>query len=253
MVIPINLPASENETQQGQAFRSVLAAVVSELTSLLALDVSRLEAITVAANIDSALAQFDDGGIETGRTLTRTRGEGVAAGITPVCMRAGSARCHIFFPASQVAPLSATLMSTNEQRSIARYVVAHELSHVHDLAQRARHLEPHVLKTPGDLLTPPLFWQLAEICWNEYVACRLSACTYPEVLRDFSELLIQPLHAFRPSVRATLLKCIAQGTSAPAFEGGVESLYPILNIRAMPWDISMDWAHRPFPRRSKMH
>lgn len=163
------------------------------------LDLSRLEGITVTTNLDEALANFDDGGIKTGRTLTRSTGDTVGVAMTPVCKRGESAMCRIFLSASTVSAL-------NGQSDVCTelYILAHELGHAHDLAKRCQHLEPHVLQTPGDLLTPPVFWQLAEICWNEYAACRLSALTCPEMTAPLEEMLVQALRNLRPCLRQNL-------------------------------------------------
>jgi hypothetical protein len=228
MEIPIHVAATYGDEQQRQKLEAALRQLVTELATQLRLDLSRLEGITIATNFDRALAEFDNGGLETGRKLARSTGDAVGVGVTPVCIRAASARCHVFLPASQVSPLLVQQDSKREERSVVRYTVAHELGHAHDLAQRARHLEPYIMKTPGDVLTPAVFWQLAEICWNEYAACRFSAPVYPQVLDLFAELLIRALQEFRPAVRNTLLKCKAQSTSAPAFAGAVEALYPVL-------------------------
>ena len=228
MTIDINITAWSNDKIRKQAARVALEALVSDFVKTRNYDLSRLEGITVAADLDRALAEFDDGGLETGRTLTRTRGDSEGVGMTPVCIRDGSARCHTFHAALTIAHLVAGPSQSTDAYNLARYTIAHELGHAHDLAQRARHLERFIIRSPGDLLTPSVFWQLAEICWNEYAACQLSCETYPPILSALSEQLFLTLQDFKQSVRAMIMKCKVAGSSAPVFPGAIDSLYPVL-------------------------
>ena len=228
MAIDIEIAAWSSDDVRKGAVHAALEAFVTDLVATHDYDLSRLEAITVTADLDRALAEFDDGGLEAGRTLTRTRGSSEGFGMTPVCVRDGSARCHTFLAPAAIANLVADSAQSADAHDVARYIIAHELGHAHDLAQRACYLERFIIKSPGDLLTPPVFWQLAEICWNEYAACHLSCGIYPSILSAFTEQLFMTLRDFKQSVRAMIISCKLQGTSARAFAGAIDSLYPVL-------------------------
>jgi hypothetical protein len=145
MAIDIKIAVWSNAEVRKQAVPAALEAFVSGLVETRNYDLSRLEAITVTADLDRALAEFDDGGLETGRILTRTGGNSEGIGMTPVSVHDGSGRCHTLLPASKIACLVADPSRSTYAYNLARHIIAHELGHAHDLAPRARHLERYLI------------------------------------------------------------------------------------------------------------
>jgi hypothetical protein len=182
-----------------QAFiREHLASVIKSLAETYALDLSRLLGVTVTDRLDEALANFDDGGIQNGRTLTRTMGATVGVAVTPICKRNGHAYCHVFIQADDVW----SMLKNGDKQS--RYILAHELGHANDLAQKTKTIEHIVLALPGDEQMPPVIWQIADVVWNEYAACRKSAKEHPEMLMTMYSMLDHAIEALAADVRTLI-------------------------------------------------
>jgi hypothetical protein len=211
------------------AMESLIRARLSLLVESRGFDLTRLEGVTVAGNFVEALAHFDDGGIENGRSLTITRGATEGVGVTPLCLRNGTLRCHIFLPAQLMASLYS---GDGLAFKISSYVLTHEAAHAHDVAQRAQRLEPDMIKVPLDPTRPPVFWQLGDVCWNEYAASRFAAFEYPEMLKTFEEMFVRAILDFEPIVDQITYACRKAGTSKPAFPMAVEAIYPVLKQSA---------------------
>ncbi|MDT8066716.1 MAG: hypothetical protein ROO76_00985 [Terriglobia bacterium] len=179
-----------------QAFvREHLLSVVEALVESYQLDLSRLLGLTVTDRLDEALSNFDDGGIQNGRILTRTKGATVGVAVTPVCKRNAHAYCRIFVRADDVW----SMLKNGDKQS--RYILAHELGHANDLAQKAKTIEHIALDLPGNEQMPPVFWQIADVVWNEYAACRKSAKEHPEMLMTMYSMLDHSIEALASDVR----------------------------------------------------
>ena len=214
MTVDIVVDAWRDDEAKQENIRESLSKIVSGMIVALSLRVQRIEGITITDRLDNALAAFDDGGLVTGRTLTRTTGDIEGVAMTPVGIRGGKAYCRVFIQAS-----TAEELCQNPSAAQSRYIVAHELGHGHDLTVKSEALEPMLLKTPGDLFTPPVFWQIAEVVWNEYAACRLSANEDPAMQQIMNAMLAMALDRIRPGTRAVIKSCIAAKTSAGALDG----------------------------------
>ncbi len=199
----IAVDAWRNDEAKQESIRESFSKIVSGMLVAHSLRVQRIEGITITDRLDNALAAFDDGGLDTGRTLTRTTGDIEGVAMTPVGIRDGKAYCRVFIKSSTVEELFRDPLAAQ-----ARYIVAHELGHGHDLTVKSEALEPMLLKTSGDLLTPPIFWQIAEIVWNEYVACRLSATEDPSMQRTMNTMMAIALGRVRPGTQAVIKSCL---------------------------------------------
>jgi hypothetical protein len=175
--------------------REQLLSVVESLAKFYELDLSRLLGLTVTDRFDEALSSFDDGGIQNGRTLTRTNGATVGVAVTPICKRNGHAYCRIFIQADDVW----SILKNGDKQS--RYILLHELGHANDLAQKAKTIENIVLDLPGNEQMPPVFWQIADVVWNEYAACRISAKEHPEMLLTMYSMLDHAIDALAADIR----------------------------------------------------
>jgi hypothetical protein len=131
----------------------------------------RLDGVTVAYDYDQALAELDKG-FGSQKISTATRNEfavGIAMAVT--VLRNGKPRSHLVINAGVVEALKD---DENPNHDIAFGILAHEAAHVHDL-------EMQDVAFPGVLLQKQVAYRdgvllgLATLCWEEYIASRLSA------------------------------------------------------------------------------
>lgn len=202
--------------------REQLQQTIDSLAETHALDLGRLIGVTVTDRLDEALANFDDGGIQNKRTLTRTKGATVGVAVTPVCNRNGHAYCRVFVQAEDVW----SIVKNNDKQ--ARYILAHELAHAHDLAQKSKTIEQIVLKLPGNEEVPPVFWQLADLIWSEYAACRKSAPEQPEMLATMYSMLDRALEHLASDVRLMVSVSQSGGTLQQILDVATAAIEPIL-------------------------
>jgi hypothetical protein len=220
LVIEVDAWRDKAETQS--AVREQLNSMIQDVAEANSLNLSRLLGVTVTDRIDEALAGFDDGGIENGRTLTRTNGAVVGVGMTPICKRDGHAFCQLFLRADDVF----VLLERNDRQ--AGYILAHELGHAHDLAQKAKTVESIILELPGDQSVPPVIWQIADIVWNEYAACRKSGTEHPGMLNTMYSMLDRALSGFATDVRLMVGIAKTAKTMQSVMDSATETLEPIL-------------------------
>ena len=77
--------------------------------------------------------------------------------------------------------------AADSMRERILYTLAHECGHVHDLDVQASMLSRTILKMQLPFREGVLF-AIASGCWEEYIACRLSAVMgKDQILRDFEE------------------------------------------------------------------
>lgn len=179
-----NLPPSSMPTTVGfsvQGFNDedvatrlayAVADVVRVVGSFINLD--RLDGVTIACDYDQALAQLDRG-IDGLRPLIRSNTEemqGVA--MSPAVMRDGEVRTHLVFNAAYVATLVLD-DATEDDRILAYGVISHECAHVEITAAKERAIPDARFGTPIEGFEHAVMFQIAEICWDEYAACRMSA------------------------------------------------------------------------------
>jgi hypothetical protein len=139
------------------------------------LNLTRLVEVIVSYDYQGALARLERG-VATSKPLTATSDE-IAVGIAmaPTILREGEPRAAIVLNAAYMIvfaqPETPDLMPVRDEMV---YTLTHECAHVHDLEMRARCLPGIILNTTLDFRDGVLFW-IASGCWEEYIACRLSA------------------------------------------------------------------------------
>lgn len=143
------------------------------------IDLATLDGVTVAIDYDAALASLDRD-LKGLKPLTRSNTaemQGVA--MSPAVMRDGKALTHLVFNAAPLAALIAD-GAASEDRSLAIGIIAHESAHVQITAQKERAIPEARFGTVIEGYERAVMFQLAEVCWDEYAACRLSALFTPE-------------------------------------------------------------------------
>jgi hypothetical protein len=89
---------------------------------------------------------------------------------------------------------------------LARYTLAHECGHIHDLAMQDKAfpeiiLQSHLSEREG------ILHEIAEACWSEYAACRLSAnWAHANLTSDLEMTFCSHLEGLRVRGRAALLE-----------------------------------------------
>jgi hypothetical protein len=139
------------------------------------MDLSTLDGVTVAINYDAALADIDQG-MAGLRPLDRTDTEQMQ-GVAKTCqvLREGAVKSHLAFSAEMLVPLIAGDAVTQEDRQSAIGIIAHECGHV-EINARMEALVPDArLGTKIDDFERAVLFQIAQIAWDEYAVCRLSA------------------------------------------------------------------------------
>jgi hypothetical protein len=151
-----------------------VSQVIDEVAQELGIKVAGLDGVTIASDYDVALANLDLG-YETQRPLTRTNDE-AAGGVamTPFVKRDGKVLSHIVLNAGVVA-----LIDMPANGVSGKYIVAHELAHVHEHYIRDKVLPNTFLR---QLIPEPdeaFLFDVADACWSEYAACTFSAAIHP--------------------------------------------------------------------------
>ena len=190
---PSTMPADLGVSMRGFADEASARRLGDQLFACVSIvgqliDLSSLDGITVAYHYDDALAQLDRG-LEGLRPLTRTDTvdmQGVA--MSPAVMRNDVVKTHIVFNAAYLQPL-ADDQAPAEARTLAIAIIAHECAHVQITAHKERAIPAARFGTRIDEYERAVMFQVAEICWDEYSACRLSAPFAPGQVEPHAETL----------------------------------------------------------------
>jgi len=161
--------------------------------------------VYVAYDYEGTLANLERG-FETKNTLAPTQDD-VAVGIamTPAILQDGVLRSVIVLNAYHMLTL---IHSDNEElkpyyRRMV-YTLAHECGHVHDLGVKARSFPEQWLKARLNMHDGTLF-EVAEGCWSEYIASRLSAIMSPhETTTDYENTFCEQLEKSVPAIQGFL-------------------------------------------------
>jgi hypothetical protein len=134
------------------------------------LNLERLGAITLAYDYADALAQVDTGGLPQAPFRTQ---DDIAVGIAMAVtvLRDGIPKMHMVLNAGY---LSALRNPNDPNYGFAVYTLAHEASHVHDLARQDR-AYPGVFGQPIRDNRNAVLFSIAQSSWEEYIASLLSA------------------------------------------------------------------------------
>jgi hypothetical protein len=158
------------------------------------LNLKRLLRVVVAYDYEATLTGIDRGA-SVSRPLVATN-NGIAVGIamTPTVLHEEEPRSVMVLNANYVSVLSQPESPKNvEARNVVLYTLAHESAHVHDLDMRASCFPGTILRKQLDFRDGILF-AIASGCWEEYIACRLSAFIGNEVtLRGFEDTFCSAL------------------------------------------------------------
>ena len=98
--------------------------------------------------------------------------QGIA--MSPAVLRDGEVMTHIVLNAAMLVPLISD-EPDEEARAMAVGIIAHECGHVQVTADKERAVTDLRLGTRIDDYERGVMFQLAEVAWDEYAACRLSA------------------------------------------------------------------------------
>jgi len=196
--IPICLRGFANEDIGKAAGQRILGLLYGLGTRF---DLSRLDGVTVAYDYVDALAKLDRG-YEQSRRLERTS-DGVVEGVamTPAVMRNGKVLAHIVLHAGIVEWLED---ENSPQFEYGLGILAHEAAHVHDLECRDRAFQGMMLQLRLEPEEEVLF-SLADACWSEYAACRLSSDFCSAQREGFEATFCTVLAATRDEGNACIL------------------------------------------------
>jgi hypothetical protein len=200
--IPFHLIGfSSNE--EAAAAMDLISSVIAETSAQLGLDLRGLDGVTVAHDYGAALADLDRG-VETGSALSATK-DGLAEGVamTPVVYRDGKVMSHLVMSAALLPTIGQSLLGVS-----GKYIVAHELAHVHEHFCRDQILPKTLLEPFSNSRDPVILFQMAEACWCEYVACLLSAPIWPQQAKLYEMTIVDMLQVVRARIIAAKLKWI---------------------------------------------
>lgn len=169
------------------------------------LDLSGLSKVIVTGDYNEALAELDRG-FKTENVLVPT-GDDVAVGVamTPMILEDGILKSVMVLNTAHVIAL---LFPDNQEfkphftRMV--YTLAHEGGHAHDHAIQAKCFPDVFLKTKLSQRDSRLF-TIAEACWSEYIASRLSAFLSGDITtEDYESTFCQRVAALVPSSRVAI-------------------------------------------------
>lgn len=173
--MPAGLSASVQGFTSEEGAQKLGSAVLGWVQGLgCVIDLSMLDGVTIAIDYDGALAGLDRG-LDGLRPLSRSNSEemqGVA--MSPAVMRDGQVKTHLIFNAGPIAAL-AVEDAPEEERDLAIGIIAHECAHVQITAQKEAAIPDARFGTEIEGYERAVLFQLAEVCWDEYAACRISA------------------------------------------------------------------------------
>jgi hypothetical protein len=201
---PIGIDLNGYATEE---FAKSVGAAINGWLRLLGkiLNLKRLKQVVVSYNYKESLAAVDQGAPVSG-PLKPTNDE-IAVGIamTPTVLRDGKAMSVMVLNAAQMEVLAVAETPDNVAlREQVIYTLAHECGHVHDLDIRATSMPDIILKKRLSFRDGILF-STASGCWDEYVACRLSAFIAKEsVLRTLEEMFCLALERSRDRANAAI-------------------------------------------------
>ncbi|RZK03386.1 MAG: hypothetical protein EOO76_03045 [Novosphingobium sp.] len=196
---PTTLPPGISVSVQGfdnLEAAQLLGQTVGEIVALVGtvIDVSMLDGITIAADYDAALAALDRG-IDGLRPLSRSNSDemqGIA--MSPAVMRDGIVKTHLAFDAERLAPLMAeqilgqTISIADKAHAVR--IIAHECAHVQITARKERGIPDARFGTRIEGFERVVMFRLAEVAWDEYSVCRLSAPFARGQSRDLADTVI---------------------------------------------------------------
>ncbi len=201
--VPLSVSGTFNSEQQAQDLWGTIHAFLDLIGKVL--DLSSLSKVIVATDYSGALAELDRG-FESTKCLIPTADD-VAVGVamTPVIVEGGNLKTVMVLNATY---MTALLYPDNDEvnpyytRMV--YTLAHECGHAHDRAIQATFFRDNFLETKLSEKDSRLF-AIAEACWSEYIASRLSAFLSADITtRDYESTFCERLAALVPKSREAI-------------------------------------------------
>src|SRR5271166_1022946 len=189
----------ERAKRVGEAVNSLLQ-VFGRLFNL-----KRLLRVVVAYDYQETLAGIERG-TATEKPLKPTNDE-IAIGIAmaPAVMHEGEPRSIMVLNANLTSVLGEAETPENEAaRREMTYTLAHECAHVHDLEMQTRAF-PDAMLGMQLPYRDGILHGIASACWDEYIACYLSASfATPITLSGYEETFCKALEAAKPTADAAI-------------------------------------------------
>jgi hypothetical protein len=207
----VTLRGFESE-EAAHRFAGILREYVSAISKYL--DLERLDGITVAYDYETALAELDRG-YETSHRLSPTSEFGRGVAMTPPVIRDGIIKSHIVFDANMVRLIE---QQDHELWPDILYTIAHECAHVHDLKFRDEVLPGIILQKRHTDVGEAFFWQIADGCWDEYAASRLSAPFGERQAAKYAETFVTVLKEVRARANSRIREYRIHGNVDRVFE-----------------------------------
>jgi len=167
------------------------------------MNLSTLDGVTVAIDYDQALVDLDRG-LPGLRPLTRSNTaemQGVA--MSPAVMRHSQVKTHLVFNAQMVAALTADI-ATEADKAAAIGIIAHECAHVQVTAQKEMAIPEARFGTRIEGYERAVMFQIAEVCWDEYAVCRISAPFNRQQTQYHGESMIKTVASARDRANAAI-------------------------------------------------
>lgn len=181
----------------------LLADIIRDFLSFYGkvMNLGGLDRVWVSYDYEGTLANLERG-FDTQNRLTPTNDEiGVGIAMTPAILVDGKPKSVMVLNAFHMMAL--TQPENEELKPYYRqmvYTLAHECGHVHDLATKVRSFPEIWLQLKLDRYDGLLF-EVAEACWSEYIASRLSAFMSPaELTGQYEGTLCEQLEKGMPAV-----------------------------------------------------
>jgi hypothetical protein len=185
----------------GRRLAYAVADVIREVGAFI--DLTKLDGVTIAKNYDEALTELDRG-VDCLRPLTRSNTEemqGIA--MTPAVIREGVVKSHIVFNAAHVVPLISDETTTADRLHIYG-LICHECAHVEITAAKEEAIPEARFGTDIKGYEHGVMYQIAELCWDEYAACRMSAKFDPNQNQSYAEIILASVAVARENSDAAI-------------------------------------------------
>lgn len=185
----------------GRRLAYAVADVIRDVGSFI--DLTKLDGVTIAYDYDEALTELDRG-LDGLRPLTRSNTEemqGIA--MTPAVLRDGVVKSHIVFNATHVVPLIAD-EATKADRLLIYGIICHECAHVEITAAKEEAIPDSRFGNAIKGFEHGVMYQIAEVCWDEYAACRMSAKFDTNQNQGYAEIIIASVAIARENSNAAI-------------------------------------------------
>ncbi|MCI0623838.1 MAG: hypothetical protein L0387_19635 [Acidobacteria bacterium] len=189
---PVRVTARGFQTnEEAKKVGETVGAVLWMIGSIINLE--RLEGVTVAYDYDEALTELDRG-FESTAQLQRTRDDvAIGAAMAAPVMREGQVKAHLFIHGAIAEALQ---QQTEKGWRTAFYTLAHEAAHVEEFCRRDKAM-PGVLLNLRLQHEQAVLYEIADMCWGEYAASRLSSFADPEQGKAYEETFCDVLRRTR--------------------------------------------------------